>query len=321
MRLTPAVVLLAVAACTQSPAPAPLSPPGSRGVGVLVMAHGGGGDWNAAVAEAVASVAATAPTALAFGMADPTTLAAGLDSLRARGVGRVAVVRLFVSGASFLEQTEYLLGLSDVRPRFFVHHGSMGGDHGSAGNTHEPAPIAHGMDVATHPTGLVDGTAIQTILVDRAGEISEDPSNESVLVLAHGMGDPGDNAALIAGMERTKPALREAGFASTRMEALREDWPEARQEAEMRIRDFVEDQTAQGRDVIVLPLRVSGFGPYEEVLQGLSYRKGEGLLPHPEVGRWLQETASALICRQGWTDPWAACPTLTTPNGQASPPS
>ena len=45
------------------------------------MAHGGDGEWNQAVVDAVEPLRAPLPTALAFGMADPTSLAAGVDSL------------------------------------------------------------------------------------------------------------------------------------------------------------------------------------------------------------------------------------------------
>ena len=83
-------------------------------VGVLVMAHGGDQEWNSHVAAAVAPLTADFPTSLAYGMADPSTLAAALDSLSDRGVQRVAVVRMFLSGESFADQTKFYLGLSEA---------------------------------------------------------------------------------------------------------------------------------------------------------------------------------------------------------------
>src|SRR5690606_23750206 len=75
--------------------------------GLLLMAHGGSPEWNASVEEAVAPLRSRYPVAVAFGMADPRSLDAALDSLSAQGVSQVAVVRLFMDGRSFLHQTEY----------------------------------------------------------------------------------------------------------------------------------------------------------------------------------------------------------------------
>src|SRR5688500_17876784 len=119
--------------------------------GVLVMAHGGTPEWDTAIAASAADLPEGMPTAIAYGMADPATLAQALDSLRSIGVERVAVVRMFVSGASFLPQTEYLLGLSAEPPAFFMpSHGSHAGGRGAAA-AGPPQPIAHGLEVATHP--------------------------------------------------------------------------------------------------------------------------------------------------------------------------
>ena len=79
----------------------------SSGAGILVMAHGGQPEWDQAVVDAVLPLKQRIPIALALGMADPVTLQAGLDSLEAQGAESVAVVRLFLSGESFLHDTEF----------------------------------------------------------------------------------------------------------------------------------------------------------------------------------------------------------------------
>ena len=43
--------------------------------GVLVMAHGGTPEWDQAIADATAPLASEIPTEIAYGMADPATLA------------------------------------------------------------------------------------------------------------------------------------------------------------------------------------------------------------------------------------------------------
>lgn len=61
-------------------------------------------------------------------------------------------------------------------------------------------------------------------------------------------------------------------------------------------------EAALGRRVIVVPMRVAGFGPYADVLEGLEYTAAEGLLPHPLATSWVRETAARVACRSGWAD-------------------
>ncbi|MCK5447716.1 MAG: hypothetical protein KAJ43_06200, partial [Gemmatimonadetes bacterium] len=77
--------------------------------------------------------------------------------------------------------------------------------------------------------------------------------------------------------------------------------------AERRIRDYVGSESETGRQVIVVPMRLSGFGPYAEVLVGLEYTPTEGLLPHPAISEWIRNTASRVICQAGWDNPLEAC--------------
>ncbi len=263
--------------------------------GLLVMAHGGSGEWNDAVQAAVAPLRQRRPTTIAFGMADPHTLAQALDSLRVQGVGRVAVVRLFMDGDSFRHQTEYLLGLREDPPAEFVLHGS---GHGT------PAPLRHGLEIALSQRGLMEAEEVASILAARAQGLSEAPADEAVLVLAHGAGDEIKNAHWVVAMERLSGPLRRLGFHSVRVETLREDWPERRAEAERRIRAFVEAEAESGHTVLVVPFRLFGFGPYREVLDGLTFRAADtGLLPHGAVTDWLDTEYRALAAREGWTVP------------------
>ena len=103
MRALRLSVLVFFGACAPTLETASSGPGGPENgqFGVLVMAHGGGSEWNETVAEAVAPLSSDVPAVVAYGMADPVTLESGLDSLRQLGVDRVAVVRVFVSGDSF----------------------------------------------------------------------------------------------------------------------------------------------------------------------------------------------------------------------------
>ena len=56
------------------------------------MAHGGTPEWNASVHSALADLPGTTPVAVAYGMANPYTLAASLDSLHREGADREGAV-------------------------------------------------------------------------------------------------------------------------------------------------------------------------------------------------------------------------------------
>lgn len=279
-------------------------------IGLLVMAHGGTAGWDASIVEAAQPVTSEVPTAIAFGMADPATLSHALDSLRAEGVEQVVVVRMFLSGASFIDQTEYLLGLDPTPPAFFPPaHGASGGGHGgghAVAAVGPPQPIAHGLEVATHLDGMVDSEEARIVFAERALALSRDPASESVLLIAHGMGDPQENGDLLAAMAEIEREVAKTSFHTVRSATLREDWAEARIVAEQEIRAFVEGENEAGRRVLVVPVRLSGTGPYAEVLTGLDYDMGEALLPHAEVTDWLRHTADRIARESGWSTPFAS---------------
>lgn len=293
--------------------PAAAQPATTDALGLLVMAHGGGPAWDAAVEAAVAPLRERYPVTIAFGMAEPSSLGAALDDLAAQGAERVAIVRLFLDGRSFLHQTEYFLGLRPDAPERFILHGAHGGGHGSHG-AHEghgahdshgtPQPVAHGLELALSLDGLMQATEVAEILAARAESLSENPAEESVLMLAHGTGDDVENARWIAAMERLSGDLRALGFHSVRVETLREDWPESRDASERAVRSFVAAEAGDGRDVLVVPFRLFGFGPYADVLDGLTYRAADaGILPHPAVTAWIEREYRAVLDREGWAAP------------------
>ena len=129
----------------------------------------------------------------------------------------------------------------------------------------------------------------------RALELSESPERESVLILAHGMGAEAENAHLLEAMQEVAEGVEAMGFHAVQTATLREDWPEERAIAEERIQSFVRAESAAGRRVLVVPFRLWGFGPYAEVLEGLEYTPGQGLLPHAEITTWIRNTASGLM--------------------------
>lgn len=278
-RFTAATCLAALIILTSIPSAAQQS---NNESGLLVMAHGGTEDWNEAVLQAVEPLRADLPVAVAFGMANPHTLQEAVDVLESKGVARIEVVRLFISGDSFLEATEYAFGLRNEKPQgHFLH---------------EPHPLSLTVPVRLSSKGLMDVTRLGGILADRTQTLSQEPGNESVLVIGHGPASDEENERWLANMDAMADSIRHIGpFNDVRVTTLREDWTGKREEAEAQIRAFMDAQAAAGHNVLVLPFRLRGFGPYAEVLEGYDYLADHnGFLPDTRITDWIRAEFEAL---------------------------
>lgn len=254
----------------------------SEEAGLLVMAHGGSDDWNQAVLDAVEPLRAEVPVSVAFGMANPHTLQASVSELEELGVTRIEVVRLFISGDSFLETTEYVFGIRDEKPE-----GQF---------MHEPHPIQINVPVQLSSKGLMDVTRLGGILADRTEAISRNPASESVLIIGHGPGSDEENERWMARMDAMADSVRQLGaFNTVQVTTLREDWTGKREAAEADIRSFMDAQAEAGHNVLVIPFRLRGFGPYAEVLEGYTYEADHnGFLPDARITEWIRAEYEAL---------------------------
>ena len=309
--------------------------------GVLVMAHGGTEEWDQAVLDAVEPLREKYPVEVAFGMADASTIDEGVKKLESSNASRIGVVRLFVSGESWYERTEQILGLIEGAPSASEwqteaeshgehdEHPDRGADkahhdmvehpghaseaeeviedshtrHGTNGDQeqggHHMAPfyrIETTASFSLSTEGLAQAPEMDEVLLLRARTLSESPESEDVLFLAHGPGDDGENERWIATInDRAELLRREVPFRRVEVMTLREDWPEKREAAEERIREFVRRASEEGGQAIVIPYRVFGFGPYAEILEGLEYTSdGQGLIPHEAVTQWIDQQAGSL---------------------------
>jgi len=233
---------------------------------------------------------------LAFGMADPSSLQASIDSLELRGVNTIAVVRLFMSGESFLQQTEFLFGQRiDAPATAMVGHHMMKGA--------QLTPLKTRSRILVDRAGMAGSPEVSNILIDRAGAFGVDLGALGLVLVAHGMGDDAENDRLLNAIEVDAQALRGLGIADVRVVALREDWGESRPEAERVIRRHVEALGEAWPVAGVIPYRLFDFGPYAEVLEGLNYEAAEGLLPHPLITQWIASRTAAVLHAAGIEPP------------------
>lgn len=302
------LVSLAIVVATGCASPARSDPPQPDRFGVLVMAHGGSPDWNQAVLDAVAPLRNQYGIEVAFGMADSATIQDGVRALEAQGIRSIGVVRLFVSGESWHERTEQILGLRPGAPagsaaaaaRHEAHHAAHGdSDHHDHHHDHHHGAFFR-VDTkarfALSKHGLAEAPEMGMVVADRARKLSRVPQDEEVLVLGHGPADDEENERWLAKLDARADEIRQAlPFHAVRVETLREDWPEKRKGAEQRIRALVTAASHGKRRAIVIPFRVHGFGPYAEVLDGLEYvADGRGLLPDARVTNWIARQAAVL---------------------------
>jgi len=261
-------------------------------VGVMVMAHGGGAVWNADVEAMLAPLAKDYPLEVAFGMAEAASIQAAAKRLEDRGVKRIAVVRLFISGESWYERTEQILGLIPGAEPQSGEHAEHAGHGAAAGGGHSMVlwRIQSKASYALSRQGLSDAPEMGAVLVERVKPLSKDPSKESVLIIGHGPETDEENERWLKTIDQRADSVRKfAKFKSVHVETLREDWPEKRVASTARIRAFVEQGGKDGGRVIVIPYRVSGFGPYANVLKDLNYEADKtGLLPSVEVEHWVR---------------------------------
>ncbi len=287
------LLILTATNCTANRAT--LSDKNTDDFGVMLMAHGGSREWNNAVLSAVEPLQGDLPIEVAFGMADAVRMQKAVQKLEERGVRRIGVVRLFVSGESWYERTRKILGISPGAPSRpeqddHAHHG------GHSGHSMEFWKIDSNASFALTTQGLAEAEAMGAVLVDRARTLSQNPQHEDLLILAHGPEDDDENKRWLAFINARADAVREAlPFRRVEVMTLREDWPEKREQAERRIREFVKRAQNEDGTAIVIPFRVHGFGPYKRVLEGLDYiADGRGLIPHAGITQWIAEQIELL---------------------------
>jgi sirohydrochlorin ferrochelatase len=283
--------------------------------GILLLAHGGSARWNDSVRALAAKVDAQQPTEVAFGMASRPAIQSAVDRLVGRGASAIVAVPLFVSShSSVITSTEYLLGLRSEPPadlavfaRMKHGHGpAQAGYHGEsadeAGKEDNPKPIKSTVPIRMAPA-LGHHPVVSDILLTRVTAISHDPSEEALVLVAHGPVPEDDNRAWLADMAVVAGRIRESTpFASVDWLTVRDDAPAPiRDAATEELRALVQRRTAEGRRVLVLP-QVISFGGIEagirKRLEGLGYTMAEqGLMPDDRLAGWVLEMAATASVR------------------------
>lgn len=279
------LVLLALAAAWPPPAGAQVEEP----VGTLVVAHGGGPEWNAQVLAVTDMVETGGPVEVSFLMgpgASANPFQTAVARLVEAGARRVVVVPLLVSSYSgHYEQIRYLVGETDSLSASMRRHLEMGGIERPARAV--PIVLAGAMD---------DAPEIARVLADRALALAEQPAEQAVYVVGHGPNSPERWAAWMENLRTLADSVDVwTGFRDVKVGLVRDDAPDAvRAEAVRQVRDVIGLQYGlTQRPVVVVPLLVArGRITAEKLpadLAGLPVvYSGEALLAHLEVARWIE---------------------------------
>ena len=259
--------------------------------GLLLMAHGGTEEWNEAVLQATAEVTSKYPVEVAFGMADAGSLERSVRRLEKLGVKDVGVVRMFVSGESWYERTQQILGTVEGAPQKDTSENPK--------STFMPMgfwKIETDINFYISEDGLADATEMDEVIVSRIRRLSRNPAREVAIIIAHGTGSDEEDSRWVEKItQRTDLAKSTLSLHDVKVFTLREDWFAKRGEAENNIRSYIEEASRMGLKSLVIPFRVHGFGPYTRVLEGLDYRADKlGLLPHQNVNLWVANQAELL---------------------------
>lgn len=275
--------------------------------GILLLAHGGASDWNARVEALAATLEATQPTAVAFGMASRPAIQAAVDKLVRRGVKSIVAVPLFVSShSSVVTSTAYLLGVRTEMPadlRIFarMNHGGHTSAVHEEGHATGASEVDNTLPVApTVPIRMTEALnshpLVGEILTDRAHEVSSSPENETVIIVAHGPVPDVDNRRWLEDMRVVAQQVDEAtSFAAIRYLTVRDDAPKPiRDAATAELRALVEAQGRLGRRVLIVPLLLSYGGIEKGIrqrLDGLDYVMAQrALMPDDRLREWVRQS-------------------------------
>ncbi|HVO33343.1 MAG TPA: hypothetical protein VMU17_05450, partial [Elusimicrobiota bacterium] len=248
----------------------------------LILAVDGTSQWMKTVKRAAREAQLSCPYKIFYGDGDTSDgvrrLQEEVRDLENDGAHTIYAVPVLISGYSDVaRQWKYLLG-AGVQPGFINN------------------PV---FPIEKHATvrfmePLNDSAVTVEILLDRAQEISEDPSKESVIIVTNGPSDDSDNAKWIQILLNLSDRIQKrGGFKSVEGFTLREDArAQVRSQAVQGLRDRVEAIDKANSRALLVSLLLSPGGIEHKIgleLRGLNYAfNTKTLLPDSRISEWIR---------------------------------
>jgi sirohydrochlorin ferrochelatase len=260
-------------------------------IGVIVHAHGSDFHWNESMRRAITKLQDNYTIEFAFSMADQLSIDQALQRLQERGMRGAIVVRVFGRQDSFESDIQRMLGLdveSGAPPtsmQHTMHHGS-GGHHGASSQARINTAL-----VVTSVGGLDDHPLFARALLQRVQALSQEPSREEIIVVAHGTGAEEANQRWLELLDSIAMQMQDNAdekFSAIHYATWQEDWPDKREKWIAQVREWIKTANQNGKQVIVIPARTNATGPETEFLDGLDFKLGEGFAGHPLFADWLE---------------------------------
>ena len=248
-------------------------------VGVLILAHGVNGPGDQLLYESMKPLAQQYSTSIAYGMSMLTSdhISCAIQEIQREGVERIYVVPLSESPYNTLiRQWRYAFDLED-------HYSYADISQIKSDNIRFLAPIN-------------DHHFAREIIYDFAMQVSTNPSEETVILVAHGPIDPADNSKQLELMTNILEHVQRKGqFYDVIPSSLQDDAsPEVRADNVKRLRETIEINTANNRRVLIVTNLMSSDVIQARVkrdLNGLTYAfNANGLVEHPYFVDWISET-------------------------------
>ncbi|MCY9661010.1 CbiX/SirB N-terminal domain-containing protein [Paenibacillus chondroitinus] len=252
-------------------------------VGVLVISHGSRDKgWVDLVDEAVSAVHMPEGMpiyASYLELVEGRLIQDGIYSLEAQGVTDIIVVPLFVSsGSTHIDEISYALGVieeplleTDMEP-FEIK-----------ARIHFTSPID-------------DDPVIAEIMYAKIKELSEQPTQEILLLIGHGSQEEGFHQKWLQGLEQLAERLKTlGGFDEADVAMLLPDQVHAK------MTEWAAKKP--GHAVIVAPLFLSeGYFTRQVIpsrLKGFAYTyNGRALLPSPLISKWMEKQIASANSRR-----------------------
>ena len=255
---------------------------------VLVLIHGFGPTGDRIMTDAVKPMADIFPTAMSAGMAmmGSEHIQKSLNDLENIGDAESIIVVPMVSSKrnTLIYQWQYIFGLREEGAYLDVPRVST------------EARVIMADPPAGHPL-------ITQILLDHALEISSDPSNEVVIIVAHGpVHDEEYRAQLESLAKQAQRVQKLGGFASVQGMTLQDDAAaDVRAGNVKKLREAIEEATGDGKEVLIVTDLLAARSiqwKIERDLDGLNYQFSEkGISMHPDFVTWYQENLMAAMGR------------------------